>query len=186
LVVGADRAARLGSHESIVHLVRCDATELPFKAGTFNLVTAAMVFEHLERPSETMKEIARACRPGAHLVVFTPNRFNYAMLVAASTPHRFHVLYKRLTHYLSRGEWKSFEDDVFPTWYRANSVRRLRRLAEEAGFSEKRLQRLSLAHSFGFVRPLYACSLLFERVIDRPVLEILKADILAIFVRGPV
>jgi len=43
-----------------------------------------------------------------------------------------------------------------------------------------------MAHSFGFIKPLYIASLLFERLIDRRPLEALKADILGVFVRGRV
>ncbi|MCX8072545.1 MAG: class I SAM-dependent methyltransferase [Candidatus Binatia bacterium] len=163
------------------HLVLADAAALPFRDGVFTLVTASMVAEHLERPEDVFAEVARVAAPGARFIVFTPNNWNSAMIVARLTPHWFHLAYKRLTYFLNRREWRSFEDDVFPSWYRANTVSALRRLAEQAGLREARITRHGLAHSFGFVKPLYVLSLLFERLIDRPALEFLKADILAIF-----
>jgi|ERR1700687_914106 len=183
LAVGCDRDSHLSRHSSIKHLVLCDAAALPFRNGTFTLVTASMVLEHLEKPEEVFSEVARVSHPGGAFVIFTPNRFNYAMLVATVTPYRFHALFKKLTEYLARRQWRDVSDDVFPTWYRANSAGRLRRLLQQASFREERLQYLSLAHSFGFVRPLYALSLLFERLIDRLGLHALKADILGVFVR---
>jgi ubiquinone/menaquinone biosynthesis C-methylase UbiE len=186
LAVGCDRDSHLSRHSSIKHLVLCDASALPFRSGVFNLVTTSMVVEHLEHPQLVFDEVHRVSRPGGCFVVFTPNRFNYAMLVAAATPYRFHLLWKKFTYYLARHEWRDFEDDVFPTWYRANSLTTLRRLLARAGFRPERLQYLSLAHSFGFVRPLYALSLLCERLVDRFGLDVLKADILGVFVRGEV
>ena len=183
LTVGIDGDPHLSRHSSITNLVHCDAAALPFRSGVFSLVTASMVVEHLEKPEAVFREVARVSRPGGHFVVFTPNRFNYAMLIAASTPYRFHLFYKRLAHYLASGEWGDFEDDVFPTWYRANSARRLRQLLHQTAFGEVRLEHLSFAHSFGFIRPLYILSLLFERLIDRRWLDVLKADILGVFVR---
>lgn len=183
ITVGCDRDPYLSKHSSIKNLVICDAAALPFRDRTFNLVTAAMVFEHLEDPQAVFREVARISQPGGRFIAFTPNRFNYAMIVASLTPYRFHLLFKKLTHYFARGEWQDFEEEVFPTWYRANSVAALRRLASAGNFREERLDRLALAHSFGFVRPLYALSLLFERCIDRLGLHVLKADILGIFVR---
>ncbi len=183
LTVGCDRDPHLSRHSSIKHLVLCDAAALPFRRGAFNLVTAAMVVEHLRDPQVVFDEVRRVSQAGGRFVVFTPNRFNYAMLVAAATPYRLHLLWKKLMHYLARGEWRDFSDDLFPTWYRANSIRALRRLLAAAAFREERLQSLSLAHSFGFVRPLYALSLLFERLIHRLKLDVLKADILGVFVR---
>src|SRR5262249_15220698 len=142
----------------------------------------SMVLEHLERPEAVFREVARVSRAGGRFVVLTPNRFNYAMLVAAITPHWFHVFCKQVTHYLARGEWRDLRDDVFPTWYRANSRRRLRQLAQLAEFREDQLQALSLAHSFGFIGPFYALSLLLERLIHRCGLDVLKADLLGVFV----
>jgi len=183
LTVGCDLDPRLRRHSSVTNLVRCDVGAMPFKDRTFSLVTAAMVVEHLEEPEQTFAEVARICRPDARFVVFTPNVLNYGMMVARLTPHRFHLLYKKVTHYLERGEWRDFDEEVFPTRYRANRLGRLRRQLREAGFLENRLERLSFAHSFGFVRPLYIASLLFERLIDRPWLNVFKADILGVFRR---
>lgn len=184
LTVGCDRDPHLSRHSSIKHLVLCDASALPFRSGVFTLVSACMVLEHLEKPEEVFREVSRVSRPGGCFVLVTPNRFNYAMLVAALTPYRFHVFHKKLMHYLSRREWRDFSEDLFPTWYRANTMGRLRRLLRHSAFREARLQYLSLAHSFGFLRPFYALSLLFERLIDRVGLDVLKADILGVFVRG--
>jgi SAM-dependent methyltransferase len=183
LVVGCDADPHLRRHSSIRNLVLCDAAALPFREGVFDLVTNCMVAEHLEDPERAFREVARVTKPRGRFIVFTPNKLNYAMIVARLTPHRFHVWYKSLTHYLNRGAWKDVEDDVFPTWYRANTVTRLRALLGAAGFEEKQLRRLALAHSFGFVRPLFTLSLLFERLIDRWPLEVLKADLLGVFER---
>ncbi len=183
LVVGSDRDPYLRKHSSIKHLVLCDASALPFRDGVFNLVTASMVVEHLEHPDVVFAEVARVSQPGGVFVVFTPNRMNYAMLIASLTPFWFHVFWKQLSYYFARGEWRRFDDDLFPTWYRANTGGRMRRLMHSATFDEVRLEYLSVAHSFGFIKPLYALSLLFERLIDRLGIETQKADILGVFVR---
>lgn len=185
LIVGVDADPHLQRHATVRDLALCDASDLPFESGTFDVVTASMVAEHLENPQKVFAEVSRVSKPNGVFIVFTPNQFNYAMLVARATPYAFHLFYKRLTHYLNRGEWESFEDDVFPTYYRANSVSRLRRLMDGAGFEDVEVQRLSLAHSFGFVKPLYAASLLFERLIDRWPLDVFKADLLAVGVKRP-
>jgi ubiquinone/menaquinone biosynthesis C-methylase UbiE len=185
LIVGCDRDPHLQRHATVRDLTLCDASELPFESGTFDVVTASMVAEHLQHPEKVFAEVARVSRPNGVFIVFTPNKFNYAMMVARATPYAFHLFYKRLTHYLNRGQWESFEDDVFPTYYRANSVGRLRQLMDGSGFEDVEVTRLSMAHSFGFVKPLYAASLLFERAIDRWPLDVFKADLLAVGVKRP-
>lgn len=181
LVVGCDRDPHLRRHETLSHLVICDAAALPFRSGTFDYITASMVAEHLEHPADVFREVARVCAPGGRFIVFTPNKWNYAMIVARWTPHWFHLFYKRVAYYLNRREWRSFEDDVFPTWYRANTASTLRSLGAAAGLRTVQMRYLSLAHSFGFVKPLFVLSLLFERLISRLALDTLKADILAVF-----
>src|ERR1700690_1738604 len=79
LAVGCDQDPYLRKHSSIKHLVLCDASALPFRDGVFNVVTASMVLEHLEKPEVVFAEAARISQPGGAFVVFTPNRFNYAM-----------------------------------------------------------------------------------------------------------
>jgi ubiquinone/menaquinone biosynthesis C-methylase UbiE len=185
LVVGCDADPHLERHATVRDLALCDAGALPFEENTFDLVTMSMVAEHLRDPDRVFAEVARVTRAGGVFIVFTPNKWNYAMLVARATPYAFHLLYKRLSYFLNRGEWRSFEDDVFPTYYRANTVGRLRRLMAAAGFDDVEVERLALAHSFGFVRPLYILSLLFERAIDRRPLDVLKADLLAVGVKRP-
>lgn len=185
LVVGCDADPHLERHSTIRDLTLCDAARLPFADNTFDLVTTSMVAEHLRDPDHVFAEVARVSTHDAVFIVFTPNKWNYAMIVARFTPHAFHLLYKRLTHYLNRGKWESFEDDVFPTFYRANTIGRLQELMRSAGFDHVHVHRLSFAHSFGFVRPLYALSLLFERLIDRWPLDVLKADLLAIGSKRP-
>ncbi|MFN8643956.1 MAG: class I SAM-dependent methyltransferase [Candidatus Binatia bacterium] len=184
LAVGADADPYLRGHDSMRNLVRCDASALPFRDGAFNLVTSSFVFEHLERPEAVLREVARVCRPGGRIAILTPNLANYGMIVAAATPYRFHRWYKKVVYYLGRGDWIDHDEDMFPTYYRANTVGRLRKLSREAALEVERLERLNMAHSFGFIKPLYIASLLFERLIDRRVLETFKADILGVFVRG--
>jgi SAM-dependent methyltransferase len=182
-VVGADLDPGLAQHESIRSLVRCDASALPFRDGTFTLVTSSFVAEHRGRPEVVLRENARVSRPGGRLIVITPNLFNYGMVVAALTPYQFHLWYKKVAYYFARGEWVDHDEDLFPTFYRANTTGKLRRLASATGFRVDRLEHVSLAHSFGFIRPFYVASLLFERLIDRRWLRNLKADILGVFVR---
>src|SRR5262249_46184840 len=90
----------------------------------------------------------------------------------------------KVSYFFARGEWVDHEEDMFPTFYRANSVGRLQRSVCNARFRVERLERVALAHSFGFVKPLYIASLLFERLIDRRGLDVLKAEILGLFVRA--
>jgi len=47
---------------------------LPFKDGSYDTCLISEVLEHLQRPTEALKEVARVLRPGGVLIVTTPNK----------------------------------------------------------------------------------------------------------------
>jgi SAM-dependent methyltransferase len=106
----------------------CAATldHLPFSDGSFDFVSANMVFEHLDNPRPTVSELVRVTRPGGRLLVHTVNSRHYLAWMARLTPHRFHQWV------VERIEGRAGKD-VYPTRYRANTVARLRGLFEGAG-----------------------------------------------------
>jgi SAM-dependent methyltransferase len=106
----------------------CGATleQLPFRDGSFDLVSANMVFEHLVKPEATVRELARVTRPGGRVLVHTVNGLHYVAWMARLTPFRFH---QWIVERIERRAGK----DVYPTQYRANTVGRLRALFEANG-----------------------------------------------------
>jgi SAM-dependent methyltransferase len=77
-VVGLDvtpemlaEASRRG-RRAVASLVLGDAQRLPFAAGTFDACLAAGLISHLADPVLGLRELARACRPGARLALFHP------------------------------------------------------------------------------------------------------------------
>ena len=51
------------------HLVRCDATVLPFKDRSFDIITCRIAFHHFQMPSEFFKESSRVLKPKGFLVL---------------------------------------------------------------------------------------------------------------------
>lgn len=87
LVVGQKKLAqkRLAGR---VRLLEGDALELPFAAGTFDVVTIAFGLRNLPDIPAGIEEMARVLRPGGHLLIlefFPPRR---AMLL---NPYRFYL-----------------------------------------------------------------------------------------------
>lgn len=95
----------------------------------FDLATLRMVVEHIQHPDEAVRSLARLVRPGGHVVVYTPNQWSVCSLTASLTPHFVH---ERAAHFL----WRSKDEDVFPTVYRMNTRKMLRRAFEQGGFEE--------------------------------------------------
>ena len=104
----------LRNHHSISQLVRGDILRLPFRDGSFNLVSSSMVFEHLKQPRAQLEEIRRVMNPGGELIFLTPNTKGYTTILGRLMPE---FLKSRAIRFFHDRE----EHDVFPTFYRINS-----------------------------------------------------------------
>lgn len=72
-LVGLDRAAAL-LQDHPAPAVRADATGLPFRAASFDAVTALNMLYHLADPVPALREAHRVLRPGGHVVVSAISR----------------------------------------------------------------------------------------------------------------
>jgi len=128
LVVGADPTDAVASNPWIDQAVLCVGDQLPFVDATFDICVMRWVVEHLAEPETTFRETARVLAARGRLLILTSNLFFFGYLVAALVPNRLHPWLVRLTTGRE-------ERDVFPTFYRANTPRRVRQLLHNAGFS---------------------------------------------------
>jgi 2-polyprenyl-3-methyl-5-hydroxy-6-metoxy-1,4-benzoquinol methylase len=55
---------------------------IPGFGGYFDVVIASEVIEHLENPRHTIRELARLCRAGGHVIITTPNNESIRSLLA--------------------------------------------------------------------------------------------------------
>ncbi len=77
-VIGLDASRRMlekarekvvaGRFESFITLLREDASELPFKDDSFDVVTCLEALEFMPRPQEALAEMIRVLRPGGLLL----------------------------------------------------------------------------------------------------------------------
>jgi SAM-dependent methyltransferase len=88
--------------------LQASAASLPFADGTFDLVTAFEVIEHLESWSELLTEADRVLKPRGVLLVSTPNKTCYAEMRARSGPNPFHV------HEFEFAEFEAALYGIFP------------------------------------------------------------------------
>jgi SAM-dependent methyltransferase len=140
---------------------RADVGRLPFRDRTFDLITSMSVIEHLDDPAAVFREFDRVLKPGGVLVVQTPNRFDYVSLIAHFTPFSFHRWV--VPRIMSREE-----EDVFPTRYRANTSRALRRAMREGGLVSRELELFNQYPAYLMFSPTaFRLGVLYERLTTR-------------------
>lgn len=101
----------------------------PLQTGSADLAVADYVLEHVRDPEHFLKECARVLRPGGYVCIRTPNVASYFGLVSFLTPHSVR---KRVVQAVQSAR---SPDEIYPTFYRCNTLWRLRRLLSAAGFS---------------------------------------------------
>jgi SAM-dependent methyltransferase len=128
---------------------------------TVDVVYARSVMEHLENPQAVYQEINRVLKTGGHFIFLTPNVWDYGAVAAHIIPNRFHPWVVRAT------EGRK-EEDTFPTFYRSNSVRRIRKLSEQSGFRLVSSEYLGQYPAyFMFSSALFLLGTGYEKLISR-------------------
>lgn len=145
LAIGLDVVAFDGQHD--LPLIAASADAVPLATASVDLIFCRSVLEHLEFPQEAFNEWRRLLRPGGRVLVLTPNLWDYASLASAMIPGSLHP---RLVKFL---EGRPTED-TFPTFYRANTAGRVRRLAKAADLEIESVEHLGQYPSYLTFHPI--------------------------------
>ena len=162
-VVGCDMDFHsVSKHRNIRKLVLASAQALPFREGSFDLVTCNMVVEHLSDPTQSFAQMARMLSPGGRLILHTPNLWNYAVFMNYTlgrlVPRNFLLWLIKLADNRDK-------NDVFITFYRANTTARLTEICGKMGFQEEFRRILTPPQPFfNFFAPLAFIQILFMRL----------------------
>ncbi len=121
-VWAADIDPVVREHPASHHQVVLQADQaLPFEDEFFDLIVSDFTFEHIDKPEQVAPELLRILKPGGFICARTVNKYGYIKLVASLVPNRLHV------RALNSIQTDREDQDVFPTVYKMNSVREVRR-----------------------------------------------------------
>jgi SAM-dependent methyltransferase len=150
-------------HRNIKHLACSSLEALPFADGSFDLVSCNMVVEHLPDPPRALGELARVLAPNGVLLLHTPNTRSYQVFLNRTLAN---ILPRSFVLRVIRATENRPESDVFPTFYRANSLQKLRRIGSELNLREDSSRVLIAPQPlFRFFAPVALLELLLMRLM---------------------
>jgi ubiquinone/menaquinone biosynthesis C-methylase UbiE len=176
LVVGIDYDLEsLSKNQLIANRVVGDLLNLPCREKTFDHITANMVMEHVADPVRALQSIDRLLKPGGIFIFHTPNYWHYWTLLASLVPQK---LKNKLIEFVEQRS----EDDVFPTFYRLNTVSSITDCARKAGFRISALHKVSSSSSgtIFILGPLVVFQLLYRKLTRWKLLENFRDNFIVI------
>jgi SAM-dependent methyltransferase len=177
MLVGIDDDEKSLRDSGLVRKVRGNIETLPFATGTFDLVSANMVVEHLQHPEPSLLEIARILKPSGILVFHTVNlRSPFITLQALAADW--------LKRALIRLVESRKDEDVFKAYYRLNTSSTIEKCAEAAGFRVVEIKTVCSPPMTWGLGPLAAFELLIIRLLGWEALGALRPNLIAVLERA--
>ena len=174
-VVGIDMDAQaIARHPALEHRLIGNGEQMPFADNTFDLVTANMVVEHVAEPARLFAEIGRILAPGGRVIIHTPNARGYTTALTRMLPER--ALSPLAGMLLGRKA-----EDVYRTYYRANSVADLSALAAASGLAVESCELINSSPQAVRIPPLMVLELMLMRSLRHAGGARFRACLLATF-----
>lgn len=151
-----DEAVRENPGVDEAHVV-APGKPIPVPHNSIDLILSDASLEHVRDPGFVAGELDRVLKPGGWICARTPNRWGYVAMGATLIPERWHP---RLLRVLQPHR-KII--DVFPSYYRLNTLRSLKRYFPPARYRHFTYGYFSEPAYFGRSRLLWTLMLTFFR-----------------------
>ncbi|MBN1522738.1 MAG: class I SAM-dependent methyltransferase [Candidatus Aureabacteria bacterium] len=124
--IDVDPSARKNQFIDEFRLIENDSW--PVEQDSVDLAVCDNVLEHIENPDKFFSEVCRVLKNGGYLCIRTPNRWSYISIAARLIPNKYH---HKVTSAVQEDRQ---EEDVFPTFYKCNSIGKLKRIMAKNQF----------------------------------------------------
>lgn len=158
MLVGMDVDDALYEHPLLTHRVKGLGDPMPFRSGSFGLVTANMVIEHVQHPHQFLMEIQRILQPGGRFLFHTTNFHNVLSFIGHFMPDG---IKKRMIWALEKRK----AEDIFPTRFELNTVARIRKVVAGTPLTIERLSINGTSGAFGMLGPIGWAEVLMMKAV---------------------
>ena len=159
--IDVDPAAEANPYVSEFRLID-DVDRWPIDDASVDLVVSDYVLEHVEDPDAFFSEVTRVLRPGGTFCARTPNKRGYVGTISRLIPDRLHA------SITGRVQVTREAEDVFPTYYRANTPGAVRRLFRAHGMEGVVIPVENEPNYFRFSALAYRAGAVLHKLIPGP------------------
>jgi SAM-dependent methyltransferase len=143
-----------------------------FKENSFDLVILIYVMEHIKDPDNLIKAISNILKKDGILFIWTSNIYSFNGFFISILPNNIKQYIKRkLTHV----------HEEYPTFYRANSISKLKLFANKNGLILEKYETLSELGYFYKYPGFYYINNFFVRVFNNKYLQRFRSAVLISF-----
>lgn len=159
--IDVDEEGDTNPHIDEFHILE-NQDKWPVEDDSIDLSVSNCVLEHVENPASFFSECSRVMKSGGHVCLRTPNKHSYISLVASLIPNRFHA------SVTSKVQRKRKAEDVFPTFYRCNTKRSVRKAMNAAGFDVLVIRHEAEPAYMHFSKIAYRLGVIAHRLMPPP------------------
>lgn len=131
----------------------------PVKDDSVDLSVCDWVLEHVQAPKRFFAEWQRVIKPGGYVCIRTPNLLSYGPLLSRLIPRRYHAAIIQRIQGSDRER-----DDIFPAYYRCNTIWRIRKIFDEYGFDHCVYGHAPEPSALSFSRLCYFLGVMYQRL----------------------
>ena len=102
------------------------------KNNSIDVIISSWVMEHLKEPEKVFSEFSRVLKKGGRVIFITPNNLNYIVFLNK-------LISKKVRRLIVERMAENLVTDPMKTYYRANSVSRIKALAKKSGLVVEKL-----------------------------------------------
>lgn len=96
--------------------------KIPLPDNSVDFIVSYAVFEHIEHPDQIGAEFKRVLKPGGWVCAWTPNKLGYIAIASSLVPNAMHSQVLRKIGMVGDNSGQRGDADVFPTYYKLNTV----------------------------------------------------------------